>query len=438
MMEQRSSSIVADEGARVQSPVHRARLRGARRARRRTARRDRGRRSGRPPEVAPRPGCSARSSARASSSRCPATPAIGSAPRIVTLAPAFGRPAVLVALARPRLVELAARSARRPVCPSPTASSSTTSTRSTRRNPVGVRDWTGTRFPIHAVSSGLGPAGASCTRPTSTPSWREPLERYTRDDRRRSGGAPRAVRRVQLDGYAWTRDEYRRRDRSVAAALADEDGEVVAAVHLHGPSYRFPAPGAERRGGCVRRGVGRPDLGQPAPGRRGPDRPLTPADPPLAPARQARQRPVTRRISAEMAGTTAWRSPITAYDARLMIGASRSVLTTRIALAALQPTMCWIAPLIPQAMYRSGAIRVPVWPTCSRGVASRRSSRPARRRRQPRAARPAPRASRSPRCCRPRDHRRRRPVHRRARSRRPRARRGRPPGSGGPRRRRRD
>ena len=47
-----------------------------------------------------------------------------------------------------------------------------------------------------------------------------------------------------------------------------------------------------------------------------------------------------------------------------MIGASGSVLIARIALAALQPTMCWIAPLIPQAMYRSGAIRVPVWPTC--------------------------------------------------------------------------
>ncbi len=26
--------------------------------------------------------------------------------------------------------------------------------------------------------------------------------------------------------------------------------------------------------------------------------------------------------------------------------------------------MCWIAPLMPHAMYRSGAIRVPVWPTC--------------------------------------------------------------------------
>ena len=26
----------------------------------------------------------------------------------------------------------------------------------------------------------------------------------------------------------------------MAAALADEDGEVVGAIHVHGPSYRFP------------------------------------------------------------------------------------------------------------------------------------------------------------------------------------------------------
>ena len=48
----------------------------------------------------------------------------------------------------------------------------------------------------------------------------------------------------------------------------------------------------------------------------------------------------------------------------MTIGASRSVLMARIALAERAPTMCWIAPLMPQAMYRSGAIRVPVWPTC--------------------------------------------------------------------------
>jgi len=32
----------------------------------------------------------------------------------------------------------------------------------------------------------------------------------------------------------------------VAAPIADANGEVVAAVHVHGPSYRFPVPGTER------------------------------------------------------------------------------------------------------------------------------------------------------------------------------------------------
>ena len=27
--------------------------------------------------------------------------------------------------------------------------------------------------------------------------------------------------------------------------MADASGEIVAAVHVHGPSYRFPRPGAE-------------------------------------------------------------------------------------------------------------------------------------------------------------------------------------------------
>ena len=44
--------------------------------------------------------------------------------------------------------------ARRPAWPSPTATSPTTSTRSTRPNPVSIRDWTGSRIPLHAVSSG--------------------------------------------------------------------------------------------------------------------------------------------------------------------------------------------------------------------------------------------------------------------------------------------
>lgn len=111
-------------------------------------------------------------------------------------------------------------------------------------NPVAVRDWTGSRLPMHAVSSGqvllaFRPAAASERY------LEQPLERFTEltlvdpDDLRER------LREVRRDGFAWAREEFDRGISSVAAPIADASGEVVAAVHLHGPSYRFPAPGTE-------------------------------------------------------------------------------------------------------------------------------------------------------------------------------------------------
>ena len=53
------------------------------------------------------------------------------------------------------------------------------------------------------------------------------------------------LRAVQLAGHAWVHDEFAEGLSSVAAPIADALGNVNAAVHVHGPSYRFPAPGAE-------------------------------------------------------------------------------------------------------------------------------------------------------------------------------------------------
>jgi DNA-binding IclR family transcriptional regulator len=55
------------------------------------------------------------------------------------------------------------------------------------------------------------------------------------------------LRAVQLAGHAWVHDEFAEGLSSVAAPIADALGNVNAAVHVHGPSYRFPAPGAEAR-----------------------------------------------------------------------------------------------------------------------------------------------------------------------------------------------
>ena len=53
------------------------------------------------------------------------------------------------------------------------------------------------------------------------------------------------LREVRRDGYAWALEEFDAGISSVAAPIADASGEVVAAVHLHGPSYRFPPAGQE-------------------------------------------------------------------------------------------------------------------------------------------------------------------------------------------------
>ena len=53
------------------------------------------------------------------------------------------------------------------------------------------------------------------------------------------------MRAIRRDGYAWALEEFDEGISSVAAPVADASGEVVAAVHLHGPSYRFPSAGVE-------------------------------------------------------------------------------------------------------------------------------------------------------------------------------------------------
>ena len=111
-------------------------------------------------------------------------------------------------------------------------------------NPVQVRDWTGSRIPMHAVSSGqvfLAHFGA----PAMARYLAEPLELFTPNTLTDAGALLERLRDVRRDGHAWVREEFATGITSVAAAVAGADGEVVAAVHVHGPSYRFPPAGVE-------------------------------------------------------------------------------------------------------------------------------------------------------------------------------------------------
>jgi DNA-binding IclR family transcriptional regulator len=97
---------------------------------------------------------------------------------------------------------------------------------------------------MHAVSSGLVVLANLPPAALETFLGR-PLERFTD----RTVVAPAAIRdrlwAIRRDGFAWVREEYALGINSVAAPVADASGEVVAAVHVHGPSYRFPGAGTE-------------------------------------------------------------------------------------------------------------------------------------------------------------------------------------------------
>lgn len=121
-------------------------------------------------------------------------------------------------------------------------------------NQVQVRDWSGTRLPLHVVSSGLVLLAAQ--PPDAIDAYlSRPLQAFTA----RTVVDPVALRRrleeLRATGFVWTVEELHEGLTSVAAPVRGPSGTVVAALHCHGPSFRFPAPGAEDEVGATVRDV---------------------------------------------------------------------------------------------------------------------------------------------------------------------------------------
>jgi DNA-binding IclR family transcriptional regulator len=164
--------------------------------------------------------------------------------RIVSLAAGVLPARSLVAIARPILIELASAAGEAAGLSVADGTAVHYIDQVDTAHQVQVRDWTGTRVPMHAVSSGQVFLAhfneASIERYLA-----QPRVAFTGRTLTDSAALRERLRRVQLDGYAWVREEFAEGLNSVAAPVAGEDGEIVAAVHLHGPSYRFPVAGSE-------------------------------------------------------------------------------------------------------------------------------------------------------------------------------------------------
>jgi DNA-binding IclR family transcriptional regulator len=166
-------------------------------------------------------------------------------PRLVTLAAGIRPTRSLAGLARPSLVTLARTAGEAAGLSVADGNLVHYIDQVDTPNPVSVRDWTGTRVPMHAVSSGQ--VMLAFRPPAGLARFLErPLEPFTPRTIVTAEALLERLREVRRDGYAWVREEFDEGISSVAAPIADGSGEVVAAVHLHGPSYRFPAAGRER------------------------------------------------------------------------------------------------------------------------------------------------------------------------------------------------
>ena len=166
--------------------------------------------------------------------------------RIVTLAAGIVRTRDLVPLARPTLVELASAVGEAAGLSVVDGFAVHYVDQVDTSHQVQIRDWTGTHVPMHAVSSGQVFL-AHMNEATIERYLAMPRVAFTDRTLTDSAALRDRLRRVQLDGYAWVREEFAEGLNSVAAPIADALGNVNAAVHVHGPSYRFPSSGAEER-----------------------------------------------------------------------------------------------------------------------------------------------------------------------------------------------
>jgi len=171
-------------------------------------------------------------------------------PRVASLASGLTATRSIASLARPHLAELAAATGEAAGLSVPDGDDVLTVDQVDTPNPISIRDWTGTRAPMHAV-----PAGHVFLANLPPPALEAYLARPLTATSPHTMTDPDRLRQRLLElartGYAWVHDEFVDGMSSVAAGIGDASGGVVAAIHVHGPSYRFPAGREEEIGTLV-------------------------------------------------------------------------------------------------------------------------------------------------------------------------------------------
>ena len=106
---------------------------------------------------------------------------------------------------------------------------------------IQIRDWTGEHTPLHVVAAGLVML-AHLPADEQDEFLDQPLEVCTQWTVVEPDAIRDRLAQIRSLGYAWVYEEFVEDLNSVAAPVLSVDGQPLAALHIHGPAYRFPDP----------------------------------------------------------------------------------------------------------------------------------------------------------------------------------------------------
>ena len=117
-------------------------------------------------------------------------------------------------------------------------------TQITSRQAIQVRDWTGIRIPMYLQSTGR--VFLAARTPDALDRYlAQPLLPYTSKTICDPMQLQAELAQVRAQGYAWVVEEFEEGLTALAVPVRNRNGQVVAAINIFGPSFRFPAAGQQ-------------------------------------------------------------------------------------------------------------------------------------------------------------------------------------------------
>ena len=107
---------------------------------------------------------------------------------------------------------------------------------------IQVRDWTDSRFPLHTVSAGKLFL-ANRTTAEQAHYFAQPLAAFTKNTLTQPEALRRSIHEAKQTGVSWIFDEFSEGLNAVAAPVFDANDDLIAALCLYAPSFRFPKSG---------------------------------------------------------------------------------------------------------------------------------------------------------------------------------------------------